>query len=152
FLALTQIFKHSLTGKSIGGGRGGADFEPKGKSDHEITRFCQSVLTELYTHTAPDNDVPARNLGVGRNEIGYLLGQYNRMRGAYPAGVLTGTGLSYGGSLTRTEATGFGTIYFVNEMLQDNRINMKNKTVITSGSGNVAIYAMDKAIKLGAKV
>src|SRR5690625_3246785 len=152
FLALTQIFKNSLTGQSIGGGKGGADFDPKGKSDHEIMRFCQSFMTELYNHIGPDTDVPAGDIGVGRKEIGYLFGQYKRMQGAYHAGVLTGKGLSYGGSLTRTEATGFGTIYFVNEMLQDNRMNMKNKTVITSGSGNVAIYAMDKAIKLGAKV
>jgi len=152
FLALTQIFKNSLTGQSIGGGKGGADFDPKGKSDLEIMRFCQSFMTELYNHIGPDTDVPAGDIGVGRKEIGYLFGQYKRMQGSYHAGVLTGKGLSYGGSLTRTEATGFGTIYFVNEMLQDNRMNMKNKTVITSGSGNVAIYAMEKAIKLGAKV
>src|SRR5699024_10238865 len=139
-------------GQSIGGRKGGADFDPKGKSDHEIMRFCQSFMTELYNHIGPDTDVPAGDIGVGRKEIGYLFGQYKRMQGAYHAGVLTGKGLSYGWSLTRTEAIGFGTIYFVNEMLQDNRINTKNKTVITSGSGNVAIYAMDKAIKLGAIV
>lgn len=152
FLALTQIFKNSLTGQAIGGGKGGADFDPKGKSDLEIMRFCQSFMTELYKHIGPDTDVPAGDIGVGRKEVGYLFGQYKRMQGAYHAGVLTGKGLSYGGSLTRTEATGFGTIYFVDEMLKDHRMSMKNKAVITSGSGNVAIYAMEKAIKLGAKI
>lgn len=152
FLALTQIFKNSLTGQSIGGGKGGSDFDPKGKSDQEIMRFCQSFMTELYKHIGPDTDVPAGDIGVGRREVGYLFGQYKRLQGAYQAGVLTGKGLSYGGSLARTEATGYGTIYFVEEMLKDNRMTMKNKTVITSGSGNVAVYAMEKAIKLGARV
>lgn len=152
FLALTQIFKNSLTGQSIGGGKGGADFDPKGKSDNEIMRFCQSYMTELYRHIGPDSDVPAGDIGVGRREVGYLFGQYKRLQGAYHAGVLTGKGLNYGGSLGRTEATGYGTIYFVEEMLKDRRMSLKNMTMIASGSGNVAIYAMDKAIKLGAKV
>lgn len=152
FLALTQIFKNSLTGQAIGGGKGGADFDPKGKSDNEIMRFCQSYMTELYRHIGPDTDVPAGDIGVGKREVGYMFGQYKRLQGAYHAGVLTGKGLNYGGSLGRTEATGYGTIYFVDEMLKDNRMTMKNMTVITSGSGNVAIYAMEKAIKLGAKV
>src|SRR5699024_630285 len=124
-LALTQIFKNSLTGQSIGGGKVGADFDPKGKSDHEIMRFCQSFMTELYNHIGPDTDVPAGDIGVVRKEIRYLFGQYKRMQGAYHAGVLTVKGLSYGGSLTRTESTCFGTIYFVNEILKDNRMNMK---------------------------
>lgn len=152
FLALTQIFKNSLTGQPIGGGKGGADFDPKGKSDNEIMRFCQSYMTELYRYIGPDVDVPAGDIGVGRREIGYLFGQYKRLRGAYEAGVLTGKGLTYGGSLGRTEATGYGTIYFVQEMLKEQRKSLKNMTVITSGSGNVAIYAMEKAIQLGAKV
>src|SRR5690625_264822 len=152
FLALTQIFKNSLTGQAIGGGKGGADFDPKGKSDAEIMRFCQSFMTELYRHIGPDTDVPAGDIGVGRREVGYMFGQYKRLQGAYSAGVLTGKGINYGGSLGRTEATGYGTIYFVNEMLKEHRMSMKNMTVITSGSGNVAIYAMEKAIKLGAKV
>lgn len=152
FLALTQIFKNSLTGQAIGGGKGGSDFDPKGKSDNEIMRFCQSFMTELYRHIGPDTDVPAGDIGVGRREVGFMFGQYKRLQGAYHAGVLTGKGLNYGGSLGRTEATGYGTIYFVDEMLKDHRMNMKNMTVITSGSGNVAIYAMEKAIKLGAKV
>ena len=152
FLSLTQIFKNSLTGQPLGGGKGGSDFDPKGKSDQEVMRFCQSFMTELYKHIGPDTDVPAGDIGVGRREVGYLFGQYKRLQGAYQAGILTGKGLSYGGSLARTEATGYGTIYFIQEMLKDNRMNMKNKRVITSGSGNVAIYAMEKAIKLGAKV
>src|SRR5699024_1020775 len=117
FLALTQIFKNSLTGQSIGGGKGGDDFDPKGKSDHEIMRFCQSFMTELYKHIGPDTDVPAGDIGVGKREVGYMFGQYKRLRGAYESGVLTGKGLNYGGSLGRTEATGYGTIYFVEEML-----------------------------------
>lgn len=152
FLALTQIFKNSLTGQSIGGGKGGADFDPKGKSDNEIMRFCQSYMTELYNHIGPDTDVPAGDIGVGKREVGYLFGQYKRLQGAYQAGILTGKSLNFGGSLGRTEATGYGTIYFVEEMLKDRRMNLKNKHVITSGSGNVAIYAMEKAIKLGAKI
>lgn len=152
FLALTQIFKNSLTGQAIGGGKGGADFDPKGKSDNEIMRFCQSFMTELYKYIGPDMDIPAGDIGVGKREVGYMFGQYKRLQTSYHAGVLTGKGLNYGGSLGRTEATGYGTIYFVEEMLKDNRMNMRNMTIITSGSGNVAIYAMDKAIKLGAKV
>jgi len=152
FLSLTQIFKNSLTGQAIGGGKGGADFDPKGKSDNEIMRFCQSYMTELFRHIGPDTDVPAGDIGVSKREVGYMFGQYKRLRGAYEAGVLTGKGLNYGGSIGRTEATGYGTIYFVEEMLKDKRMNFKNKTLIASGSGNVAIYAMEKAIKLGAKV
>jgi len=152
FLSLTQIFKNALTGQPIGGGKGGADFDPKGKSDNEIMRFCQSFMTELYRYIGPDTDVPAGDIGVGKREIGYMFGQYKRLRGAYEAGVLTGKGINYGGSLGRTEATGYGTIYFVEEMLKEKRTNFHNKTLITSGSGNVAIYAMEKAIKLGAKV
>lgn len=152
FLSLTQIFKNSLTGQAIGGGKGGADFDPKGKSDNEIMRFCQSFMTELYKYIGPDTDIPAGDIGVGKREVGYMFGQYKRIQTAFHAGILTGKGLNYGGSLGRTEATGYGTIYFVEEMLKDNRMNMRNMTIITSGSGNVAIYAMDKAIKLGAKV
>lgn len=152
FLSLTQIFKNSLTGQPIGGGKGGADFDPKGKSDNEIMRFCQSYMTELYRHIGQDIDVPAGDIGVGRREVGYMFGQYKRLQGAYEAGVLTGKGLNYGGSLGRTEATGYGTIYFVEEMLKEKRQSFRNMTVITSGSGNVAIYAMEKAIQLGAKV
>ena len=152
FLALTQIFKNALTGQPIGGGKGGADFDPKGKSDYEIMRFCQSYMTELYRHIGPDTDVPAGDIGVGRREVGYMFGQYKRLRGTYEAGVLTGKGIHYGGSLGRTEATGYGTIYFVEQMLKAKRQNLRNMTMITSGSGNVAIYAMEKAIKLGARV
>jgi len=152
FLALTQIFKNALTGQPIGGGKGGSDFDPKGKSDNEIMRFCQSFMTELYKYIGPDTDVPAGDIGVGRREVGYMFGQYKRLKGAYEAGVLTGKGINYGGSLGRTEATGYGTIYFVEEMLKEHRMNLRNMTLITSGSGNVAIYAMEKAIKLGAKV
>lgn len=152
FLGLTQIFKNSLTGQAIGGGKGGADFDPKGKSDQEIMRFCQSFMTELVNHIGPDTDIPAGDIGVGKREIGYMFGQYKRLQGAYHSGVLTGKGLNYGGSRGRTEATGYGTIYFVDEMLKDNNLNFKNMTLIASGSGNVAIFAMEKAIKLGAKV
>jgi len=152
FLALTQIFKNSLTGQPIGGGKGGADFDPKGKSDNEIMRFCQSFMTELYRYIGPNTDVPAGDIGVGKREVGYMFGQYKRMQGAYESGILTGKGLNYGGSLGRTEATGYGTIYFVEEMLKDHRMDFHNMTLITSGSGNVSIHAMEKAIKLGAKV
>lgn len=152
FLALTQIFKNSLTGQAIGGGKGGADFDPKGKSDNEIMRFCQSFMTELYKYIGPDTDIPAGDIGVGKREVGYMFGQYKRLQTAFHAGILTGKGINYGGSLGRTEATGYGTIYFVEEMLKDNRMKMRNMTMIASGSGNVAIFAMDKAIKLGAKV
>src|SRR5699024_1785978 len=152
FLSLTQIFKNSLTGQAIAGGKGEADLDQHGKSTNEIMRFCQSYMTELFRHIGPDTDVPAGDIGVSKREVGYMFGQYTRLRGAYEAGVLTGKGLNYGGSIGRTEATGYGTIYFVNEMLKDKRMSLKNMTVITSGSGNVAIYAMEKAIKLGAKV
>jgi glutamate dehydrogenase (NADP+) len=152
FLGFEQIFKNSLTGQPIGGGKGGADFDPKGKSDNEIMRFCQSFMTELSKYIDPDTDVPAGDIGVGAREIGYLFGQYKRMRGGYPAGVLTGKGLGYGGSLGRTEATGYGTVYFVQEMLQDQGDSFEGKTVVVSGSGNVSIYAIEKARELGAKV
>lgn len=152
FLGFLQTIKNSLTGQAIGGGKGGADFDPKGKSDQEIMRFCQSFMTELVNHIGPDVDIPAGDIGVGAREIGYLFGQYKRLRGKYEAGVLTGKGIAYGGSLGRTEATGYGTIYFVQEMLKNEGLSLKNSTVIISGSGNVSIYAMEKAIKLGAKV
>ncbi|OLN21141.1 glutamate dehydrogenase [Domibacillus antri] len=152
FLGFEQIFKNSLTGQPIGGGKGGSDFDPKGKSENEVMRFTQSFMTELYRHIGPDIDVPAGDIGVGGREIGYMFGQYKRLRGGYEAGVLTGKGLQYGGSLTRTEATGFGTVYFVNEMLQDKGLSFEGKTVVVSGSGNVSIYAIDKATQLGAKV
>ena len=152
FLGFEQIFKNSLTGLPIGGGKGGSDFNPKGKSDNEIMRFCQSFMTELYRHIGPDIDVPAGDIGVGAREIGYLFGQYKRLRNSYDAGVLTGKGLTYGGSLTRTEATGYGLIYFTEEMMKDNNSSLAGKTVVISGSGNVAIYATKKATELGAKV
>lgn len=152
FLGFQQTIKNSLTGQAIGGGKGGADFDPKGKSDLEIMRFCQSYMTELAKYIGPDLDVPAGDIGVGAREIGYLFGQYKRIRGQFEAGVFTGKGLNYGGSLGRTEATGYGTIYFVQEMLKDKGLSLKDSTVIISGSGNVSIYAMEKAIKLGAKV
>ncbi|RHW40349.1 NADP-specific glutamate dehydrogenase [Neobacillus notoginsengisoli] len=152
FLGFEQIFKNSLTCQPIGGGKGGADFDPKGKSDGEIMRFTQSFMTELYRHIGPDIDVPAGDIGVGAREIGYMFGQYKRIRGSYEAGVLTGKGLGYGGSLTRKEATGYGTVYFVEEMLKDKGLSFKGSNVIVSGSGNVSIYAMEKAMQLGAKV
>lgn len=152
FLALTQIFKNSLTGQAIGGGKGGADFDPKGKSDQEIMRFCQSFMIELTKHINPDTDVPAGDIGVGRREIGYMFGQYKRLQNTFHAGIFTGKGLNYGGSLGRTEATGYGAIYFVEELLRDHRMNLRNMTLIASGSGNVAIHAMEKAIQLEAKV
>lgn len=152
FLGFQQTIKNALTGLSIGGGKGGADFDPKGKSDGEIMRFCQSYMTELANYIGPDIDVPAGDIGVGAREIGYMFGQYKRIRGAFEAGVLTGKGIDYGGCLGRTEATGFGAIYFVEELLKDRGESMKGRTVIISGSGNVSIYAMEKAIKLGAKV
>ena len=152
FLGFEQIFKNSLTGLPIGGGKGGSDFDPKGKSDGEIMRFCQSFMTELSKHIGADTDVPAGDIGVGAREIGYLFGQYKRLRNEF-VGVLTGKGLPYGGSLARTEATGYGTCYFCEEMLK----TMKNtsfagKTVVISGAGNVALYALQKATQLGAKV
>lgn len=152
FLGFEQIFKNALTGQPIGGGKGGSDFDPKGKSDMEIMRFCQAFMTELYRHIGPNVDVPAGDIGVGAREIGYLFGQYKRIRGANEAGVLTGKKPGYGGSLVRKEATGFGTVYFVQEMLRDVNDSLDGKTVIISGSGNVATYAIQKAQELGAKV
>ena len=152
FLGFEQIFKNSLTGQPIGGGKGGSDFDPKGKSDGEIMRFTQGFMTELYRHIGPDTDVPAGDIGVGAREIGFLFGQYKRLRGSYEAGVLTGKGIGYGGSLARTEATGFGCVYFVDEMLKSARLTFEGLKVVVSGSGNVAIYAMEKATQLGAKV
>ncbi|MEO4052915.1 NADP-specific glutamate dehydrogenase [Solibacillus sp. CAU 1738] len=152
FLAFEQIFKNALTGQPIGGGKGGSDFNPKGKSDAEIMRFCQAFMTELYRYIGPDVDVPAGDIGVGAREVGYLWGQYKRIRGAYEAGVLTGKKPGYGGSLARKEATGYGLVYFVSEMLQEANQSFLNKTVVVSGSGNVAIYAIEKAQHFGAKV
>ena len=151
FLGFEQIFKNSLTGLPIGGGKGGCDFDPKGKSDNEVMRFCQSFMTELYRHIGPDCDVPAGDIGVGGREIGYLYGQYKRITGQY-AGVLTGKGLTYGGSLARTEATGYGLCYYADEMLRDNGKSFEGKTVVISGSGNVATYANQKCTQLGSKV
>ena len=152
FLGFEQIFKNSLTGLPIGGGKGGSDFDPKGKSDREIMRFCQSFMTELYRHIGPDTDVPAGDIGVGGREVGYLYGQYKRIRNANNQGVLTGKGLTFGGSLARTEATGYGLVYFVEEMLKEAGKTIEGKRVVVSGSGNVAIYAVQKAQSLGAKV
>jgi len=151
-LAFEQIFKNSLTGLPIGGGKGGSNFDPKGKSDNEIMRFCQSFMTELQRHIGHDLDVPAGDIGVGAREIGFLFGQYKRIKNAYEAGVLTGKGLTYGGSLARKEATGFGLIYFMREMLKENGMSLDGKRVIITGSGNVAIYACQKAKEYGAKV
>lgn len=151
FLGFEQVFKNSLTGLPIGGGKGGSDFDPKGKSDDEIMRFCQSFMTELYRHIGADTDVPAGDIGVGAREIGYLFGQYKRITNEY-VGVLTGKGLTYGGSLTRKEATGYGLCYFTKEMLADKGNSFEGKTVVISGSGNVAIYATEKATELGGKV
>lgn len=151
FLGFEQIFKNSLTGLPIGGGKGGSDFDPKGKSDAEVMRFCQSFMTELSKHIGADTDVPAGDIGVGAREIGYLFGQYKRLRNEF-TGVLTGKGLTYGGSLARTEATGYGLCYFTKEMLKDAGTSFEGKTVVISGSGNVAIYATEKATQLGGKV
>ncbi|MBR3806824.1 MAG: NADP-specific glutamate dehydrogenase [Lachnospiraceae bacterium] len=151
FLGFEQIFKNSLTGLPIGGGKGGSDFDPKGKSDREVMAFCQSFITELYKYIGADTDVPAGDIGTGAREIGYMYGQYKRITGLYE-GVLTGKGLSYGGSLARKEATGYGLLYLTNEMLKCNGIDLAGKTVAVSGSGNVAIYATQKAQQLGAKV
>ena len=151
FLGFEQTFKNSLTGLPIGGGKGGSDFDPKGKSDREIMAFCQSFMTELCKHIGADTDVPAGDIGTGAREIGYMYGQYKRIRNVYE-GVLTGKGLSYGGSLARKEATGYGLLYFTNEMLKLNGIELAGKTVAISGSGNVATYAAEKATELGAKV
>jgi glutamate dehydrogenase (NADP+) len=152
FLGFEQIFKNSLTGQPIGGGKGGSDFDPKGKSDNEVMRFTQSFMTELQKYIGPDTDVPAGDIGVGGREIGYLFGQYKKIRGGNEAGVLTGKGIVYGGSLARTEATGYGAVYFVNEMLASKGLSFDGSTVVVSGSGNVAIYAIQKATALGAKV
>ena len=152
FLAFEQIFKNALTGLPIGGGKGGSDFNPKGKSDAEIMRFCQAFMTELFRHIGPDVDVPAGDIGVGAREIGYMWGQYKRLRGAYEAGVLTGKKPGYGGSLARKEATGYGLVYFAAEMLRELGETFVDKTVVVSGSGNVAIYAIEKAQHYGAKV
>ncbi|MTQ97936.1 NADP-specific glutamate dehydrogenase [Pseudoflavonifractor sp. BIOML-A6] len=151
FLGFEQIFKNSLTGLPIGGGKGGSDFDPKGKSDDEVMRFCQSFMTELYRHIGPDCDVPAGDIGVGGREIGYLYGQYKRITGQY-CGVLTGKGLTYGGSLARTQATGYGVVYLANEVLTHKGKSFQGRKVIVSGSGNVAIYAAQKAAELGATV
>ena len=151
FLGFEQVFKNSLTGLPMGGGKGGSDFDPKGKSNNEVMRFCQSFMTELQRHIGPDTDVPAGDIGVGGREIGYLFGQYKRIRNEF-TGVLTGKGLSYGGSLARTEATGYGLCYFADEMLKANGKSFQGQSVVISGSGNVAIYANQKATQLGAKV
>ena len=151
FLGFEQIFKNSLTCLPIGGGKGGSDFDPKGKSDAEVMRFCQSYMTELYKYVGADVDVPAGDIGVGAREIGYLYGQYKRITNLYE-GVLTGKGLTYGGSLGRKQATGYGLCYFTDAMLKDNGLSFDGKTVVISGSGNVAIYACEKATALGAKV
>ena len=151
FLGFEQIFKNSLTGLMLGGGKGGSDFDPKGKSDGEVMRFSQSFMNELYRHIGADTDVPAGDIGVGSREIGFLFGQYKRIQNVFN-GVLTGKGLTYGGSLGRTEATGYGNVYFCEEMLKDRNNSLEGKKVIVSGSGNVAIYAAEKAINLGAKV
>ncbi len=152
FLGFEQIFKNSLTGLPIGGGKGGSDFDPKGKSDSEVMRFCQSFMTELQRHISQDCDVPAGDIGVGGREIGFMFGQYKRIKNAYEAGVLTGKGLVYGGSLARTEATGYGLVYFVDEMIKAKGMTFEGKTVVISGSGNVAIYATQKVNQLGGKV
>ena len=151
FLGFEQIFKNSLTGLPMGGGKGGSDFDPKGKSDAEIMRFCQSLVTELFRHIGADTDVPAGDIGVGAREVGFMFGQYKRLANEF-TGVLTGKGLSYGGSLARTQATGYGLCYFTNEMLKAAGLSFEGKKVVISGSGNVAIYANEKATQLGAKV
>jgi len=151
FLAFEQVFKNSLTTLPMGGGKGGSDFDPKGKSDNEIMRFCQSFMTELYRHIGPNTDVPAGDIGVGGREIGYLYGMYKRLKNEF-TGVLTGKGMSWGGSLIRPEATGYGTVYFAENMLKTRNDSLKGKTVLVSGSGNVAQFATEKATQLGAKV
>ncbi len=151
FLGFEQILKNSLTGLPIGGGKGGSDFDPKGKSDAEVMRFCQSFMTELCRHIGPDTDVPAGDIGTGGREIGFMYGQYKRIKNAYE-GVLTGKGLAWGGSLARTEATGYGLVYFTEEMLKEKNADFNGKTVVISGSGNVAIYAVEKVNQLGGKV
>jgi Glutamate dehydrogenase/leucine dehydrogenase len=152
FLGFEQIFKNSLTGMPIGGGKGGSDFDPKGKSDAEVMRFCQSFMTELYRHIGEHTDVPAGDTGVGRREIGYLFGQYKRITNRYESGVLTGKGLTWGGSQVRTEATGYGTVFFVDSMLREQGRSLEGARVVVSGSGNVAIYAIEKVHALGGTV
>lgn len=152
FLGFEQTFKNALTGRPIGGGKGGADFDPKGKSDAEIMRFCQSFMSELYRHIGPDIDVPAGDIGVGAREIGYLFGQYRRLTGAYESGVLTGKHIIYGGALGRKEATGFGLLYFTKAMFEQNHLELAGKTAVISGSGNVALYTAVKAEEFGVKV
>src|SRR5699024_1327567 len=152
FLGFQQTIKNALTGQAMGGGKGGADFDPKGKSDLEIMRFCHSYMTELSKYIGPNLDVPAGDSGVGRRAIGYMFGQYKRLRGQFEAGVFTGKPIDFGGSIGRTEATGYGAIYFVEQLLQDRGASLKGSKVIISGSGNVSIYAMEKAIKLGARI
>ncbi|PKQ10691.1 MAG: NADP-specific glutamate dehydrogenase [Alphaproteobacteria bacterium HGW-Alphaproteobacteria-1] len=152
FLGFEQIFKNALTGLPIGGGKGGSDFDPKDRSDGEIMRFCQSFMTELYRHIGDKTDVPAGDIGVGGREVGWMFGQYRRLTNRYEAGVLTGKGLSYGGSLARTEATGYGTVYFAQAMLERLGEDFEGRRTVVSGSGNVAIYAVEKAQKFGAKV
>ena len=152
FLGFEQIFKNALTGLPIGGAKGGSDFNPKGKSDNEVMRFCQSFMTELYRHIGQDVDVPAGDIGVGGREIGYLFGQYKRIKNAYEGGVLTGKSVCYGGSLARTEATGYGLLFYMREMLKQHDNSMQGKIVTISGSGNVAIYAAQKAFQMGATV
>lgn len=151
FLAFEQIFKNALTGLMMGGAKGGSDFNPKGKSDNEIMRFCQSFMSELYRHIGPHLDIPAGDIGVGAREIGYLFGQYKRLQNEF-SGALTGKGINYGGSLVRKEATGYGLIYFMERYLQDYNLSLKDKKIIISGSGNVALYALQKASSMGAKV
>ena len=151
FLGFEQIFKNALTTTPIGGGKGGSDFDPKGKSDNEVMRFCQSFMSELFRHIGPDTDIPAGDIGVGGREIGFLFGQYKKLTNSF-SGVLTGKGLEYGGSLVRTQATGYGLVYFVTRMLQDRGKDWKGLRVVVSGSGNVAIYAVERAQQLGAKV
>lgn len=152
FLGFEQIYKNSLTGLSIGGGKGGSDFDPKGRSDNEVMRFCQSFMTELYRHIGPSEDVPAGDIGVGAREIGYLFGQYKRLTNRYDLGVITGKDTAWGGSLVRKEATGYGAVYFLQEMLATRDEDLEGKTAIVSGSGNVALYAIHKLSQLGAKV
>src|SRR5210317_658184 len=151
FLAFEQIFKNSLTTLPMGGGKGGSDFDPKGKSDTEVMRFCQSFMTELFRHIGPNRDIPAGDIGVGSREIGYLFGQYKRLKNEF-TGVLTGKGVSWGGSLIRPEATGYGAVYFTHQMLETIGEGIQDKKVVISGSGNVAQYAAEKCIQLGAKV
>ena len=152
FLGFEQIFKNALTGLPIGGGKGGADFDPKGKSDNEVMRFCQSFMTELYRHIGEHTDIPAGDIGVSGREIGYLFGQYKRITNRYEAGVITGKGLDWGGSLLRKEATGYGSVFFVKEMLKARKDTIEGKTCVVSGSGNVSIYTMEKIYELGGKV